>query len=176
VRVADYREVSDGPYDKIASVGMVEHVGRAGLRAYGAKLRALLRPGGLLLNHGIVQIGARPWDHGSFISRYVFPDGELGTLSSVVEAIEGAGLEIRDGESLREHYPLTLRRWLANLAAARDAAVAQAGAARTRIWRLYMTGSALALRARTTVGAPAARRGPRRAARTAARARRVTAL
>jgi len=144
VRVQDYREVDDGPYDKIASVGMYEHVGAARLDAYMRRLRELARPGGLVLNHGIVRLAPGPRNRNTFIWRYVFPDGELHPVGRVVAALEGAGLELRDAESLREHYALTLRFWLANLAANREDAIAAAGAERERIWRLYMTGSALA--------------------------------
>jgi cyclopropane-fatty-acyl-phospholipid synthase len=147
IRVADYREVDDGPYDKVASVGMYEHVGRARLAEYVGRVKRLLRPGGLFLNHGIVRAMPRPWDRHSFIARYVFPDGELHPVGTVIETMERAGLEIRDDESLREHYALTLHRWVANLAANREAAIAEAGEERERIWRLYMTGSALAFEA-----------------------------
>lgn len=142
IRVADYRELDDGPYDKIASVGMVEHVGAGKLGEYASTLRSLLRPGGLLLNHGITRAAPRPWDDTSFVGRFVFPDGELESVDTIVRALEQAGLEVRDLESLREHYALTLRRWLANLAAAREQALAEAGEERERIWRLYMTGAA----------------------------------
>ena len=143
IRVADYREVSDGPYDKIASIGMSEHVGAAELERYAAALRGLLRPGGLFLNHAIARLDLSPPDRRrSFIYRYVFPDGELEPLGDVVTAFERRGLEVRDVESMREHYALTLRRWVANLAANRDAAIAEAGADRERIWRLYMTAAA----------------------------------
>jgi cyclopropane-fatty-acyl-phospholipid synthase len=144
IRVADYREVADGPYDKVASVGMYEHVGADRLDEYLRRVRALLRPGGLFLNHGIVRRGAAPRHRKTFIARYVFPDGELHAVATLIAALERAGLEMRDDESLREHYPLTLRRWLANLAEHREQAIAQAGAERERVWRLYMTGSALA--------------------------------
>ena len=147
IRVADYREVDDGPYDKVASVGMYEHVGRAQLGEYVGRVTRLLREGGLFLNHGIVRAQPRPWDKHSFIARYVFPDGELHPVGAVVDAMEQAGLEIRDDESLREHYALTLRRWVANLSANRDAAIAEAGTERERVWRLYMTGSAVAFEA-----------------------------
>ena len=147
IRVADYREVDDRPYDKVASVGMYEHVGRARLADYVGRVKRLLRPGGLFLNHGIVRAVPRPWGRHSFIARYVFPDGELHPVGTVIATMERAGLEIRDAESLREHYALTLRRWVANLAANRDAAVAEAGEERERVWRLYMTGSALAFAA-----------------------------
>jgi cyclopropane-fatty-acyl-phospholipid synthase len=143
VRVADYREVSDGPYDKVASVGMYEHVGAARLDEYMECVRGLLRSGGLFLNHGIVRTAPGKWDPRSFIGRYVFPDGELQSVPTVAAAMERAGLEVRDDESLREHYPLTLRRWVGNLARNRDEVIADVGTDRERIWRLYMTGSAL---------------------------------
>ncbi len=144
VRVQDYREVDDGPYDKIASVGMYEHVGAALLDEYMRRLRDLARPGGLVLNHGIVRLGRPPRSRDTFIWRYVFPDGELHPVGDVVGAMERAGLELRDAESLRVHYALTLHRWVQNLAANRDRGIAEAGEERERIWRLYMTGSALA--------------------------------
>jgi len=144
VRVQDYREVKDGPYDKIASVGMYEHVGQARLDEYMRQLSDLVRPGGLILNHGIVRLAPAPRHKDTFIWRYVFPDGELHPVGRVVQSMERSGLEVRDAESLREHYALTLHRWIENLATHRDAAVAEAGAERERIWRLYMIGSALA--------------------------------
>jgi cyclopropane-fatty-acyl-phospholipid synthase len=144
IRVQDYREVVDGPYDKVASVGMYEHVGAARLDEYMRRLRALARPGGLVLNHGIVRLAPGPRSRNTFIWRYVFPDGELHPVGNVVDSMERAGLELRDSESLREHYALTLHRWVDNLAANRESAVAEAGEERERIWRLYMTGSALA--------------------------------
>jgi cyclopropane-fatty-acyl-phospholipid synthase len=145
IRVQDYRDVHDGPYDAISSIGMAEHVGAAMLPVYCADLFALLRPEGRLLNHAISR---RPgqgtaFDPNSFIDRYVFPDGELEPLDMMVGALEGAGFEVRDVESLREHYALTLREWVRNLEAGWDDAVRSAGAARARIWRLYMAASAL---------------------------------
>jgi cyclopropane-fatty-acyl-phospholipid synthase len=144
IRVQDYREVADGPYDKVASIGMYEHVGSSRLDRYMRRLRRLVRPGGLVLNHGIVRLSPRPAPRDSFIRRYVFPDGELHPVGRVVDSLERAGLELRDTESLREHYALTLRHWVSNLNANREAALAAAGPERERIWRLYMTGSALA--------------------------------
>ena len=144
VRVADYRELADGPYDAIASIGMVEHVGVAMLATYARRLAALVRPGGRVLNHGIVRLRPAPRSQRTFIARYVFPDGELHPLSAVVTAFERAGLEVRDVEALREHYPHTLRAWSRNLARHRDAAIAQGGAERERVWRLYMAGATLA--------------------------------
>jgi len=144
VRVADYREVADGPYDAIASIGMVEHVGLDLLATYARRLAALVRPGGRVLNHGIVRLRPARRSDRTFIARYVFPDGELHPLSAVMTAFERAGLEARDVEALREHYPHTLRAWSRNLARHREAAIAQAGAERERVWRLYMAGSTLA--------------------------------
>jgi cyclopropane-fatty-acyl-phospholipid synthase len=146
IRVQDERDVDDGPYDAIASVGMFEHVGAARLAEYFAHLHSLLRPRGRLLNHGI----SRPRDEGrtrfarrSFIEHFVFPDGELHEVGRVVSTMQNAGFEVRDVESLREHYALTLRNWVQNLESGREEAVAHAGEERYRVWRLYMAGSAL---------------------------------
>jgi cyclopropane-fatty-acyl-phospholipid synthase len=160
IRVQDYRLVDDGPYDAVSSIGMSEHVGEASLPGYFSKLHALLRPGGRLLNHAISSLPARhlpgPWPaplrlrrersgsrfgSGTFIARYVFPDGELVEVGRVVSAMQRAGLEVRHVESLREHYPLTLRRWLANLEGAWPQAVHLIGERRARAWRLYLAGS-----------------------------------
>jgi len=144
VRVADYRELREAPFDAVASIGMVEHVGVDLLETYARRLAALVRPGGRILNHGIVRLRPAPRSDRTFIARYVFPDGELHPLSAVQTAFERVGLEVRDAEGLREHYPLTLRAWSRNLDHNRAAAVEQAGAERERVWRLYMAGAALA--------------------------------
>jgi cyclopropane-fatty-acyl-phospholipid synthase len=144
VRVQDYRDLGDERFDAISSIGMFEHVGAAKLREYTSALFAVLRPGGRLLNHGISRPSGRPTiSHRSFINRYVFPDGELHEAGHVVSAMQESGFEVRDVESLREHYARTLRCWVANLEANWGEAVAEAGAARARIWRLYMAGSAI---------------------------------
>jgi cyclopropane-fatty-acyl-phospholipid synthase len=143
IRVADYRELRDGPFDKIASVGMYEHVGRAELGAYAATVAKLLRPGGLFLNHGIARLASEPPRSDTFISRYIFPDGELHPVTEIQSAMQAVGLEVRDVESLREHYPLTLRRWAANLDSERDRAVELVGLERERAWWLYMLASAV---------------------------------
>ena len=127
IRVQDYRELDDGPFDKIASVGMYEHVGRGEYDHYARTVHALLKPGGLFLNHGIARLHSEAPDKDTFIYRYVFPDGELSPVTDVMTSLESAGLEVRDVESLREHYPLTLRRWVANLHAHHDEAVADIG-------------------------------------------------
>ncbi|HEX9681895.1 MAG TPA: cyclopropane-fatty-acyl-phospholipid synthase family protein [Acidimicrobiales bacterium] len=146
IRVQDYRDVADGPFDAVSSIGMFEHVGMARLGDYFGRLHELLAPTGRLLNHAI----SRPWnddrsrfDRHSFISNYVFPDGELQEVGAVVTAMQQHGFEVRDVESLREHYAATLRRWVANLESSWDNAVELVGPARARIWRLYMAASAL---------------------------------
>jgi len=149
IRIQDYRDVRDGPFDAIASIGMSEHVGQAMLSTYSQELFALLRPGGRLLNHAISR---RPgpsegFSRTSFIDRYVFPDGELQPMAAMVEAMEKVGFEVRDVESLREHYALTLRAWVANLEANWDRAVELTSPGRARVWRLYMAGSALGFEA-----------------------------
>ncbi len=144
VRVADFREVADGPYDAIASVGMYEHVARRHYVDYARSATELLVPGGRFLNHGIAHIKPGPAHDRTFMRRFVFPDAELQPVSYLIEALEQADLELRDVESLREHYVLTLRRWIENLVANRDAAIAAGGIERERVWRLYMSGAAQA--------------------------------
>jgi len=147
IRVQDYRDVTDGPYDAISSIGMAEHVGADRYLEYARNLYVLLKPGGRLLNH---QIARRPrrdesaYSVDEFIDAYVFPDGELAPLGTTVTQLERAGFEVRDVESLREHYALTLRRWVANLEAQWARAVQLTSPGRSRVWRLYMAASALA--------------------------------
>jgi len=148
IRVQDYRVVDDGPFDAISSVGMAEHVGRLKLPGYAAVLGALLRPGGRLLNHAISWDAEKTtWEDDSFIARYVFPDGELISLGDMVSALSSGGMEVLDVEALRRHYALTLRAWVGNLEANWDDAVAATSEGRARVWRLYMTASALAFEA-----------------------------
>ncbi|MEJ5943747.1 cyclopropane-fatty-acyl-phospholipid synthase family protein [Pseudokineococcus basanitobsidens] len=146
IRVQDYRDVDDGPYDAVSSIGMAEHVGRERLPGYAANLFSLLAPGGRLLNHAIsTHQGPTAAGRGrSFIDAYVFPDGELVRVGHMVSVLEDAGFEVRDVQSLREHYARTLRAWVARLADRWDEAVALVGERRARVWRLYMTGSAVA--------------------------------
>jgi cyclopropane-fatty-acyl-phospholipid synthase len=151
IRLQDYREVTDGPYDAIASVGMAEHVGRARFPVYAAGLHALLAPGGRLLNHAIAtgpDSGTELGTPRSFLSRYVFPDGELQPLTDHVGFLEQADFEVRDVEGLREHYALTCRAWVANLEARWEDAVRVVSPARARVWRLYLAGAALAFERR----------------------------
>ncbi len=153
VRHADFRDVTDGPYDAISSIGMFEHVGLSELDRYFARCRTLLRPEGRLLNHGISRPHhagkmhhhrfAPSWLGRSFTERYVFPDGELHEIGDVVSAVQRAGFEARHVESLREHYALTLRCWVRNLEANWDEAVREVGEGRARVWRLYMAAAAV---------------------------------
>lgn len=146
IRVQDYRDVRDGPYDAISSIGMAEHVGQSMLPVYTKTLFELLKPQGRLLNHAISRkagIAGHSGERTSFINRYVFPDGELEPVSTMATAIEDAGFEIRDVEALREHYALTLRAWVANLEAHWNEAVRLTSEGRARVWRLYMAASAL---------------------------------
>lgn len=116
IRVQDYRDIDDGPFDAISSIGMSEHVGREQLDRYVSKLHGLLRPGGRMLNHAISwNAGPTEDDPDSFIPRYVFPDGQMLSLSEVMTALEGGGFEVLDVEALRRHYALTLRAWVKNL-------------------------------------------------------------
>jgi len=144
VEIRDYRDIK-GQYDAIASIGMVEHVGMKELRKYFKVLRTALAPGGQLLNHGITtrdrkrSLRKKP----TFVSTYVFPDGELIPVDDVVKAAESAGFELRDAESLRAAYARTLERWVSNLEENREKAVAATSEVTYRIWRLYMAGSAV---------------------------------
>ncbi|MEX2973177.1 class I SAM-dependent methyltransferase [Streptomyces sp. C184] len=146
IRVQDYREVHDEPFDAISSVGMAEHVGRTQYAEYAGALYSLLKPGGRLLNH---QIARRPvvdeeaYHVDEFIDRYVFPDGELAPLGRTVGQLEEAGFEVRDVEAIREHYARTLRQWVVNLEQHWEQAARLTSPGRARVWRLYMAASAL---------------------------------
>ena len=143
IRYQDYRDLGGELFDAISSIGMFEHVGTARTAQYFTTLRGLLVPGGRLLNHAISSPGGSRLGNRTFIGRYVFPDGELIDVGEVVLAMERAGFEVRDVESLREHYARTLRCWVANLESHWDEAVALVGRARADIWRLYMAASAI---------------------------------
>jgi cyclopropane-fatty-acyl-phospholipid synthase len=142
IRLQDYRDVRDGTFDGIASVGMFEHVGSEKSAEYFGTMRRLLRSEGRLLNHAISSVGGSRIGPRTFIGRYVFPDGELIDVGQVVLSMEAAGFEVRDVESLREHYARTLRAWVANLQRHWDAAVTEVGIRRARVWLLYMAASA----------------------------------
>lgn len=145
VECRDYRDLAGHPpYDRIASVGLIEHVGRPNYAAYFAELYRLLEPGGLLLNHGIARVRewkwTRQWD---FVTRYVFPNGDLDDVSHILSVMEDEHWEIRDVEQLREHYSRTCRQWCEALMANRERALRQVTEKTYRIWVLYLAGSAL---------------------------------
>lgn len=149
VRLLDYRDVpEDKPFDKIASVGMFEHVGKKMLPTYFSKICRLLRPGGLVMNHGLTSAGLHAGglsrDITDFIERYVFPGGEIPHLSKEVALMAREQLECLDIESLRPHYAKTLWHWVERLDARREEARALVGEKKYRIWRIYMAGYALA--------------------------------
>ena len=153
VELKDYRDLGDESFDKIVSVGMFEHVGRSHLPEYFAQVYRLLKPGGLFLNHGISRragteeekqgfVQQRIFGRGSFLQKYIFPDGELTPVSDVNVMAEHAGFEVRDVENLREHYALTLRNWVNRLETRREQAVKVSDEVTYRTWRLYMSASA----------------------------------
>lgn len=139
IRVADYRQLSAEPFDAIASIGMVEHVGDNQIDRYAQTLTRLLKPGGTLLNHGIALL--RPDDDPTkdvFSNRYVFPDGEPLPLWRIQRALHDAGLHVRHVEGFADDYSRTLREWTARLEEHLDEAERLAGAERLRVWRLYL--------------------------------------
>ncbi len=149
IRIQDYRDIHDGPFDAISSIGMFEHVGLPRVEEYFTDLYRLLRPEGRLLNHAISRpdptkaaIAPR-----SFMARYVFPDAALVEVGTAISAMQKHGLEVRDVESLREHYAKTLRAWVRNLEDNWELAQMLVGPARARVWRLYMAGSAVSFEA-----------------------------
>ncbi|MWV14850.1 methyltransferase domain-containing protein [Pseudomonas sp. L-22-4S-12] len=147
LELLDYRDLAqDGRFDKVVSVGMFEHVGHANLPLYCRQLFGAVRPGGLVLNHGITarhvdgrQVGRGA---GDFIGRYVFPYGELPHLARLSADLSAAGLEVVDVESLRLHYARTLQLWSDNLEAHLAQAAALVPEKALRIWRLYLAGCA----------------------------------
>lgn len=143
VDVCDYRDLETGQeFDKIVSVGMFEHVGEDLLPEYFRRAWVRLRPGGVFLNHGIAASATFRRKGPSFMDKYVFPDGELVPVSATLRAAESTGFEVRDVESLREHYALTLRQWVRRLESKAELAQSIAGEVTYRVWRLYMSGSA----------------------------------
>jgi cyclopropane-fatty-acyl-phospholipid synthase len=146
VELLDYRDLPGrAVYDKVASIGMFEHVGLKNLPTYLSTVHRVLRPGGLFLNHGITH-DEEGWNRtvaSEFINRYVFPDGELDCVSNILLGMERAGFEIHDVEGLRRHYALTLRHWVRRLEDQREAALHQVDETTYRVWRLYMVACAL---------------------------------
>ncbi|WP_119727805.1 class I SAM-dependent methyltransferase [Thermomonospora amylolytica] len=145
VRHLDYRDVTEGDFDAVSSIGLTEHIGKANLPSYFSFLYGKLKPGGRLLNHCITRHdNAQPAIRkGGFINRYVFPDGELEGPGYIQSQMNDAGFEIRHQENLREHYARTLAGWCRNLDDHWDEAVAEVGEGTARVWRLYMAGCRL---------------------------------
>jgi cyclopropane-fatty-acyl-phospholipid synthase len=147
VELLDYADLPDvEAFDKIASVGMFEHVGPRNYDRYFGKISRVLVPGGFVLNHGITHNGLTQKSLGSgmgdFVEEYVFPGGELAHVSRVIEGLAAQGLEVVDGEALREHYARTLWHWVDRLESNADTARAEVGEEKFRVWRIYMAGSA----------------------------------
>ncbi len=175
IRIQDYRDIDDGPFDAISSVGMFEHVGRRAQETYARRLHGLLTDGGRLLNHAIsrpvvagrdevpgryhaalrrieVAVGSRIPSRidSELMRRYVFPDGELHEVGTTVSLLNEVGFEVRHVENLREHYGITLRRWARNLDDHWDDAVAEVGEGRARVWKLYMAACAVGFELHST--------------------------
>jgi len=146
IRHADYRTVVEDGFDAVSSIGLTEHIGIRNLPSYAEHLAARLAPGGRLLNHCITRADdeSPAIARRGFITRYVFPDGELPGLGRVVRVLQRAGLEVRHEENLREHYARTLSAWSANLDDHWDDAVAEVGQGTAKVWALYLAGSQLA--------------------------------
>ena len=148
IRLQDYRDIAeeDGQFDKITSIGMFEHVGLNHLEAYFARINALLKDGGLVLNHGITSTdpasGVTPLGAASFIEKYVFPNGELPHISLALKDMQSAGLEALDVECLRRHYARTLACWSDNYERQQDAIRALVSETTYRVWRIYLAGCA----------------------------------
>jgi cyclopropane-fatty-acyl-phospholipid synthase len=147
VRLLDYLDLpEDELYDKVASVGMFEHVGVARFPKYFGKIGRVLAPGGFVLNHGITHNAPNGGSLGSgigeFVEEYVFPGGELTHVHRVIEGMAAQGLEVIDAEALREHYAKTLWHWCERLEANAEAARAEVGDEKFRVWRVYLAGSA----------------------------------
>ena len=143
VRHLDYRDVPEGEFDAISSIGLTEHIGIRNYPAYFSFLRDKLVAGGRLLNHCITRPDNRPRSTGAFIDRYIFPDGELTGSGRIITEIQDVGLEVRHEENLREHYAMTCRAWARNLAANWDACVEEVGEGTAKTWGLYLAGCSL---------------------------------
>ena len=145
VRYSDYRDVTETGFDAVSSIGLTEHIGVRNYPSYFQFGMSRLRDGGRMLNHSITRPDnkAPSLTKGGFIDRYVFPDGEITGVGTIVSAMQDEGFEIRHVEDLREHYARTCRAWCKNLSANWDACVAEAGEPTAKIWGLYLAGSSL---------------------------------
>ncbi len=149
IELIDYRDVT-GTFDKIASIGMYEAIGVAAIPEYMTKVRSLLAPRGLFLNHGITRrakrkhkrFAARPEQRA--LVRYIFPGGELDDIGHTLQELEYAGFDVHDVEGWRDHYALTTKMWCERLTARREEAIAIVGEQTYRIWVAYLAGCSLA--------------------------------
>ncbi|WP_242497528.1 SAM-dependent methyltransferase [Nocardioides oleivorans] len=141
VRHMDYRDVLEGDFDAISSIGLLEHIGVRNYASYFSHLRGRLKPGGRLLNHCITRAHNKHQETGAFIDRYVFPDGELIGSGTIISAAQDQGLEVQHSENLRLHYAATLRDWNKNLVDNWDECVKEVGEGTARVWGLYIAGS-----------------------------------
>lgn len=144
VRFSDYRDVPEGDFDAVSSIGLTEHIGVKQYGDYFGFLHDKLKPGGRLLNHCITRPNNKATSTGAFIDRYVFPDGELTGVGRITLAAQDAGLEVRHVENLREHYAMTLKGWCDNLVEHWDEALEEVTIGRAKVWGIYMAGSRLA--------------------------------
>jgi cyclopropane-fatty-acyl-phospholipid synthase len=149
--LVDYQNLQ-GTFDKISSVGMVEHVGIDNMHGYMTKVRSLLRDRGLFLNHGITRpakMSEKKFRHMSaerrLLARYIFPGGELDHLGHMIQCMEASGFDVQDVEGWRDHYSMTCRHWVQRLEANRDEAIRLVGVEKFRMWTLYLTGCVFAL-------------------------------
>ncbi len=138
MRHLDYRDVLEGDFDAVSSIGLTEHIGIKNYPAYFDFLHGKLKPGGRLLNHCITRHHNKQIPTGAFIDRYVFPDGELAGSGTIITAAENSGFEVMHSENLRVHYARTLAHWNDNLVANWDACVEEVGIGTARVWGLYM--------------------------------------
>ena len=146
VRQQDYRELTGGEYDAVAAVEMGEHVGAGQYPAFAALLAARVRPGGRVLVQQMSRASRSPGG-GAFIGAYIAPDMHMRPAGETIGLLEAAGLQLRGAEAMREHYPPTIRAWLGRLERNRSAVTALIGPELTRVWRLYLAGTALAFEA-----------------------------
>jgi len=147
IRLQDYRDIRDGPFDKISSIGMFEHVGLKNLPRYFRIIHDLLRDGGVAMNHGITasDVDSRSVGRGAgeFIDRHVFPDGELAHVALAIRELSASGLELVDAESIRRHYALTCEHWSRRFEQALPRLREIASERQVRIWRIYLAGCAM---------------------------------
>jgi cyclopropane-fatty-acyl-phospholipid synthase len=143
IRYGDYRDIPEGDFDAVSSIGLTEHIGARNVASYASFLRDKLRPQGRLLNHCITRpTTTEPVKHtNGFINRYVFPDGEIEAVGFIVSTIQDVGFEVYHEENFREHYARTTGAWLANLETNWDECVAEVGEGKARVWRLYLAAS-----------------------------------